>query len=619
MANEFIARNGITSLGNIVVSGSLTTTGAITISGSIASASFATNAATASSADNLLVRSTLTAQTLVVQTITSSVDFVTGSTRFGSLSSNTHVFTGSMAITGGFALNNGAATFGSTISLADDLTFTSTNPQIKWTSGSLRFTQLSSALTYLTISSTGAATFSGSVDIQNANKLSIYRADNARALQLYTTNNECVVDSWEASSEPLHIRSMGSGGRIQFFTSGSEKMRIASDGKVGIGTSSPLSLLDVNVVASGARRLLINYDDSLVTIKSANGSATAESLRVWGDNIYFHTGSAGSELMRLTNTGRVGIGTSTPSGSRLHVFIGNDGGSGTPGVILATSNGVNDIVRFQDGTTTVAVVKNNGNIGILNTDPQSRLHIGSALASSSDITNGFILKQTGTNETTGIYLERSGERKGYAIYIGGSLDSLVFQRNNAGTKSDVLTLTRDGYILMGTSSVGYGLFSAPRLTINPVNDGITVGPLTQNKSAYTVQADNSTGQRYALYIANSSSSEVGYISFTNSAVNYTSTSDYRLKKDLKSFKGIDLINLIKTYDFAWKIDDSRMYGVIAHELQEVLPYAVTGEKDGETMQGVDYGKLTPVLVKAIQELKAENDSLKSRIEILESK
>ncbi len=103
MANEFIARNGITSLGNIVVSGSLTATGAITVSGSIASASFATNAATASSADNLLVRSTLTAQTLVVQTITSSVDFVTGSTRFGSLSSNTHVFTGSMAITGGLS------------------------------------------------------------------------------------------------------------------------------------------------------------------------------------------------------------------------------------------------------------------------------------------------------------------------------------------------------------------------------------------------------------------------------------------------------------------------------------------------------------------------------------
>ena len=95
MANEFIARNGITSLGNIVVSGSITTTGTVAISGSFASSSFA---ATASSADNFLTRGTLTALTLVVQTITSSVDFVTGSTRFGSISTNTHTFTGSVSM-----------------------------------------------------------------------------------------------------------------------------------------------------------------------------------------------------------------------------------------------------------------------------------------------------------------------------------------------------------------------------------------------------------------------------------------------------------------------------------------------------------------------------------------
>jgi hypothetical protein len=57
-------------------------------------------ALTASSADNLLVRNTLTAQTLVVQTITSSVDFVTGSTRFGSVIDNTHQFTGSLLLNG---------------------------------------------------------------------------------------------------------------------------------------------------------------------------------------------------------------------------------------------------------------------------------------------------------------------------------------------------------------------------------------------------------------------------------------------------------------------------------------------------------------------------------------
>ena len=75
------------------------------------SASYALNATnaitalTASYADNFIVAGTLTAQTIVVQTITSSVDFVTGSTRFGSLLSNTHQFTGSVNITGSLAVN----------------------------------------------------------------------------------------------------------------------------------------------------------------------------------------------------------------------------------------------------------------------------------------------------------------------------------------------------------------------------------------------------------------------------------------------------------------------------------------------------------------------------------
>ena len=55
-----------------------------------------------------------------------------------------------------------------------------------------------------------------------------------------------------------------------------------------------------------------------------------------------------------------------------------------------------------------------------------------------------------------------------------------------------------------------------------------------------------------------------------------------------------------------------MYGVIAHEIQEVLPYIVFGEKDAENMQSVDYSKLTPILLKAIQELKAEIDELKNK-------
>jgi hypothetical protein len=84
-----------------------------------------------------------------------------------------------------------------------------------------------------------------------------------------------------------------------------ERMRITSTGNVGIGTNSPLALLDVCVLSSGARRLLINYADSIVTIKSANDSNNGENLRLVGDNITFNTGSSGNgtERMKISSTG----------------------------------------------------------------------------------------------------------------------------------------------------------------------------------------------------------------------------------------------------------------------------------------------------------------------------
>jgi len=63
-------------------------------------------AATSSFADNFTVAGTLTAQTIIAQTITSSVEYITGSTKFGSLLSNTHQFTGSVSVTGSLAVNN---------------------------------------------------------------------------------------------------------------------------------------------------------------------------------------------------------------------------------------------------------------------------------------------------------------------------------------------------------------------------------------------------------------------------------------------------------------------------------------------------------------------------------
>ena len=92
---------------------------------------------------------------------------------------------------------------------------------------------------------------------------------------------------------------------MQFRTAASERLRIDSSGNVGIGTSSPVSIFDVIVGASGQRRFVVNYDDSIITIKGSNAASNPETFRVIGDNIRFNTGTSGSgtERMRLTNNG----------------------------------------------------------------------------------------------------------------------------------------------------------------------------------------------------------------------------------------------------------------------------------------------------------------------------
>ena len=99
-------------------------------------------------------------------------------------------------------------------------------------------------------------------------------------------------------------------------------------------------------------------------------------------------------------------------------------------------------------------------------------------------------------------------------------------------------------------------------------------------------------------------------------------SDYRLKEDKKDFDALSLVNAISAYDFAWKETGEREYGFMAHEIQQVMPYLVSGQKDqvdqlGQPMiQRVNYAKLTPVLIKAIQQQQQMIESLQQQLQEL---
>jgi hypothetical protein len=101
-------------------------------------------------------------------------------------------------------------------------------------------------------------------------------------------------------------------------------LSIDSSGQVGIGTDSPLSLLDVTLEATGQRRFLVNYDDSAITIKGSNASSNPESLRAVASTFKVNTGTSGSgtERMRITSSGNVGINEPSPD-DKVTINVGS--------------------------------------------------------------------------------------------------------------------------------------------------------------------------------------------------------------------------------------------------------------------------------------------------------
>jgi Tol biopolymer transport system component len=118
---------------------------------------------------------------------------------------------------------------------------------------------------------------------------------------------------------------------------------------------------------------------------------------------------------------------------------------------------------------------------------------------------------------------------------------------------------------------------------------------------------------------------VGSISTSGSATAYNTSSDYRLKQDIKPLTDAsNRLKLLKPSRFKFiRTPENTVDGFIAHEVQDIVPEAVTGEKDGtdETgnpiYQGIDQSKLVPLLTAALQEALAEIESLKARVTALE--
>jgi hypothetical protein len=182
-----------------------------------------------------------------------------------------------------------------------------------------------------------------------------------------------------------------------------------------------------------------------------------------------------------------------------------------------------------------------------------------------------------TNATGSAYIDAGGVAS--ARFMPGGY--MVFQGSLA-------TTTTPGYPPYGTT-LGIGLWGAQgRVFIS--QDQFSYWNTTLADSNFVVFAHNGTA--------------VGGIGMVGATTAYYTSSDYRLKQDIEPLTGaVERLSKLRPSTFAFKSDPDRVVdGLIAHEAQEVCPYAVSGERDGEEMQLLDNSKLVPLLIGAVQEL-----------------
>ena len=148
---------------------------------------------------------------------------------------------------------------------------------------------------------------------------------------------------------------------------------------------------------------------------------------------------------------------------------------------------------------------------------------------------------------------------------------------------------------------------------------------TVNSHGIQVQGGAQTGGGFmAIFYRGGDGALVGSISQASAtSVAYNTTSDRRLKENIvDSTSGLDLLSKIRVRDYNYISDPGQptLQGFIAQELYEIYPQAVTvGREDPKTHPWqVDYGKLTPLLVKSVQDLQSENDQLKARADKAEA-
>jgi Chaperone of endosialidase len=378
---------------------------------------------------------------------------------------------------------------------------------------------------------------------------------------------------------------------------------------IGLTPNSNQGKLQINQTLGGTINGAIRITDNATTSLVLNNTSSGVS-GIWSSGVFtFGTGNnTNSEKMRIDTSGNVGIGTSSPS-YQLDIVNATTSPllriayNGTyystidyQGSINTVTTASTDLWQLKRNGTTQVSLDGSGNLG-LGVTPSAwnlfkavQIGNGSFVSYSTNNTvmysNAYYASGGNTYISTGTatqYQQNNGAHIWYNAPSGTAGNTISF--------TQAMTLDNSGNLLVGTTATnvtsgGYNFL------LNSGSSYQTIGHATGSAS----------GGAYIAFRYNNG--DIGTITQSGTtAVLYNTTSDQRLKTNIVDAPQGN-IDQIKVRSFDWIADGSHQeYGMVAQELLEVAPYAVSQPTNPDEMMGVDYSKLVPMMIKEIQDLK----------------